>query len=99
MRIRVLVPFLCGFVLLTPPPAVAQNSTGSIRGYVTDTSGAPIQGARIVAASALTSAQRAAISTGRGYYALLGLVPGEYDVTVRYIRTAPQKCTVREVAG
>jgi hypothetical protein len=99
MRIRVLVPFLCGFVLLAPPRAVAQTSTGSIRGYVTDTSGTPIVGARIIAASVLTSAQRAALSTSRGYYALLGLVPGEYVVTVRYIGMAPQKVSVRVLIG
>jgi len=99
MRIRVLVPFLCGFVLLAPPPVVAQTSTGSIRGYVTDSSGTPIEGARIVAASVLTSAQRAAMSTARGYYALLGLVPGEYEVTVRYIGMAPQKVSVRVLIG
>jgi outer membrane receptor for ferrienterochelin and colicin len=99
MRIRVVVPFLCGFVLLAPPRAVAQTSTGSIRGYVTDSSGTPIEGARIIAASVLTSAQRAAISTGRGYYALLGLVPGEYEVTVRYIGMAPQKVSVRVLIG
>ncbi len=29
--------------------AAAQTSTGSIRGYVTDSSGAPLEGARVVA--------------------------------------------------
>jgi len=33
--------------------AAAQTSTGSIRGYVTDSSGAPLEGARVVAVSAL----------------------------------------------
>src|SRR5207249_3336915 len=57
---RVLSVLLLGGVLAvslarnTP----AQTSTGSIRGYVTDSSGTPIAGARVIAVNVSTSAQR-----------------------------------------
>ncbi len=79
--------------------APAQTSTGSIRGYVTDSSGTPIEGARVAAVSVLTGAQRDVETQAKGFYALLGLVPGEYDVTVRQIGMAPQKVRVRVQVG
>src|SRR6185312_9839611 len=79
--------------------APAQTSTGSIRGYVTDSSGTPILGARVTAVSTQTSAQREAISQSNGFYAILGLVPAEYEVTARQIGMAPQKLRVRVLIG
>src|SRR6266566_3945827 len=79
--------------------ASAQTSTGSIRGYVTDSSGTPIAGARVVAVNPLTSTQREATTQSNGFYAMLGLVPAEYDVTARQIGMAPQKVHVRVLIG
>jgi len=58
---------------------------------VTDSSGAPLEGARVVAVSALNGAQREVTTQARGFYAMLGLTPGEYDVTARQIGMAPRK--------
>src|SRR5713226_4596701 len=79
--------------------ASAQTSTGSIRGYVTDSGGTPIAGARVVAVNAQTSSQREATTQSNGFYAMLGLVPAEYDVTARQIGMAPQKLRVRVLIG
>src|SRR3989441_10171655 len=79
--------------------ASAQTSTGSIRGYVTDSSGTPIAGARVVAVNPLTSTQREVTTQSNGFYAMLGLVPAEYDVTARQIGMAPQKVHVRVLIG
>src|SRR2546427_12489074 len=79
--------------------AAAQTSTGSIRGYVTDSSGTPLEGARVVAVSALNGTQREVTTQARGFYAILGLTPGEYDVTARQIGMAPQKIHVRVLIG
>src|SRR6266487_6407811 len=38
-------------VVIAAPAAVAQTSTGSIRGYVTDSGGTPLVGARVIAVS------------------------------------------------
>src|SRR5436190_7036518 len=75
--------------------ASAQTSTGSIRGYVTDSSGTPVAGARVIAVNASTSAQREVPTQGNGFYTIVGLVPAEYDVTARQIGMAAQKAHVR----
>src|SRR5438128_9897702 len=79
--------------------ASAQTSTGSMRGYVTDSSGTPVAGARVVAVNPLTSTQREVTTQGNGFYAILGLVPAEYDVAARQIGMAPQKVHVRVLIG
>src|SRR6266700_6030074 len=86
-------------VVLAVPAALSQTSTGSIRGYVTDSSGRPIAGARVVAVNPLTSTQREVTSESNGFYAMLGLVPAEYDVTARQIGMAPQRVRVRVLIG
>src|SRR5947199_9018057 len=87
------------FVVTATPAALSQTSTGSIRGYVTDSGGTPIAGARVVAVNPLTSAQREVATQSNGFYALLGLVPAEYDVTARQIGMAPHKLKVRVLIG
>src|SRR5207249_4223649 len=83
----------------TASTAASQTSTGSIRGYVTDSSGASIEGAHVVAVSVLNGAQRDVATQARGFYAILGLTPGEYDVTARQIGMVPQKIHVRVLIG
>jgi outer membrane receptor protein involved in Fe transport len=98
---RVLFVLLLGGVLAgsLARNASAQTSTGSIRGYVTDSGGTPIAGARVTAVNTQTSAQREATTQSNGFYALLGLVPAEYEVTARQIGMAPQKLRVRVLIG
>src|SRR3989454_6251119 len=86
---------IAGVTALLTRTAAAQTSTGSIRGYVTDSSGAPLEGARVIAVNLQTSAQREATTQARGFYAMLGLVPAEYEVTARQVGMAPQKIRVR----
>src|SRR2546422_4291604 len=86
-------------VVIAAPAAASQTSTGSIRGYVTGSGGTPIGGARVVAVSALTGAQREIATQSNGFYAMLGLVPAEYDVTARQIGMAPQRIHVRVLIG
>jgi hypothetical protein len=86
-------------VVIAAPAALSQTSTGSIRGYVTDSSGAPLEGARVVVLSALNGTQREVTTQARGFFAILGLTPGEYDVTARQIGMAPQKIHVRVLIG
>src|SRR5437016_3537320 len=88
-----------GVTALVARAAPAQTSTGSIRGYVTDSSGAPLEGARVIAVNVQTGAQREVVTQASGCYAVLGLVPAEYDVTARHIGMAPQKVHVRVLIG
>src|SRR6058998_557726 len=88
-----------GVMALVARAAPAQTSTGSIRGYVRDSSGAPLEGARVIAVNVQTAAQREVVTQASGFYAVLGLVPAEYDVTARHIGMAPQKAHVRVLLG
>ena len=94
---RVFFVLLLGGVLAVSlaRTASAQTSTGSIRGYVTDSSGTPVGGARVIAVNASTSAPREVATQSNGFYTIVGLVPGEYDVTARQIGMAAQKAHVR----
>src|SRR5438128_5897693 len=88
-----------GVTALVARAAPAQTSTGSIRGYVRDSSGAPLAGARVIAVNVQTAAQREVVAQASGFYALLGLVPAEYEVAARHIGMAPQKLRVRVLIG
>ncbi len=81
--------------VIAASPAWSQTSTGSIRGYVRDASSAPVAGARVIAVNGATSAQREVTTQSNGFYTIVGLVPGEYDVTARQIGMASQKAHVR----
>src|SRR3990172_493523 len=60
--------------------AVAQD--GSLRGYLTDDTGAALPGVTVTAASdVLIGGTRTAVTDGTGYYRLINLPPGEYSVT------------------
>ena len=70
--------------------ANAQTSTGSVRGFVTTgTQGEPATGATVVAVNLASGLQRTSLANDRGYYILLGLVAGDYDITVRRIGLQP----------
>lgn len=82
------------FVCFVSGSLVAQTSTGTIRGTVSGAGGAPIESAQILARNVSSGAQRTAQSNDNGAYALAGLVPGTYVVSVRRIGSAPQTRTV-----
>lgn len=81
---------LLGMLAFAASNVVAQNTTGMIRGTVTGQGGTPIGSAQIIARNVNSGAVRNALSNDAGGYALVGLVPGTYDVTVRRIGNAPQ---------
>ena len=81
---------LLGMLAFAAASLVAQTTTGTIRGTVTGQGGAPIGSAQISARNVNSGAVRNALSNDAGGYALVGLVPGTYDVTVRRIGNAPQ---------
>ena len=78
-----LVPVLAGSVL-------AQNSTGSINGLVTDSTGRPVAGAEVLARNISSAAERQTTSRSTGAYNLPGLLPAVYDITVRSVGMGAQ---------
>jgi hypothetical protein len=78
---------LAGLMLMTffAGPLQAQNITGTVRGTVTDSSGAPIAGAEIIARNTATGVQRSTMTRDNGSYVLPGMVPATYDLTARRV--------------
>jgi hypothetical protein len=72
-----------GFVLLIAV-AIAQGQAGrgSIGGLVSDSTGAIIPGAKVIAQNAATGAKSTTVSTAAGLYNFVSLAPGKYSVTV-----------------
>src|SRR5687767_11284184 len=64
------------------PPAMAQATTGSIRGVVTDASGAVIAGADVTARNADTGVETKTTSNDEGIYNFPRLSPGKYVLIV-----------------
>ena len=69
--------FVC---LLLPLPLLAQSSTGSISGTITDDSGGALPGVTIVATNVATGTSRTAVSNSAGAYQLALLPPATYSV-------------------
>ena len=79
--------------------ALAQTTTGSVRGYVRDENGNPIAGAQIAARSTDMGVVRGATSTAEGFYNLAGLRPGIYEMSTRRIGFTAQSRTVTVQIG
>jgi len=101
MTIRVVIGGCAVFLAATLSYGglAAQTSTGSIRGTVADSAGAPLGGAEVVARNVSTGVQRSAATSQRGFYSLGGLTPATYELTVRRIGHAPVGRSVQLQVG
>ena len=67
----------------TTAPLIGQiGGAGSIQGVVTDASGGVVPGATVVATNVGTQVKATRDTTGAGYYVILPVPAGQYDVTV-----------------
>jgi hypothetical protein len=64
-------------------PSASASVTGSISGIVTDKSDAVIAGAEVTAHSSETGMERTALTDQKGFYSLLALPVGTYNIIVR----------------
>ena len=62
--------------------AQAQSDAADLQGYVRDPQGAVVQNAKVTARNPATNFSRTVNTNGEGYYQILNLPPGEYEVTV-----------------
>jgi hypothetical protein len=75
---------LC-FVTITATSAAfaqAQSNAADLQGYVRDTQGAVVVGASVTARNPATNFSRTANTNDEGYYQIVNLPPGEYEVSV-----------------
>jgi hypothetical protein len=93
------IGFLAFFVSLfmcvcTSINVFAQSDNAQVSGFVKDSSGAVIPGARVVVKSQTKSVERTAITNEQGYYVISNLPPDTYSVTVE--RTGFKRYTVAD---
>ena len=89
------VAFLC---LLTSVPAAAQVSTSTIQGTVSDATGV-LPGATVTAREVSSGFTQETVSGSDGAFALAGLRPGHYEITVAVSQYKPQAKTVEILVG
>ena len=83
IRFRGFVFALCvgAGLILAASKMVAQMTTGTILGTVTDPSGGVIPGAKVTITNRGTGIVSNAVTDGSGNYVMLDLIPGTYDVS------------------
>ncbi|MGQ0641127.1 MAG: TonB-dependent receptor domain-containing protein [Gemmatimonadaceae bacterium] len=74
--------------------AMAQTTTGSVRGYVRNESGAAIADAQVAVRNPAMGLTRGAITNASGFYNVAGLRPAEYELTIRRLGFSAQSRTV-----
>jgi hypothetical protein len=97
MNRRVSSAFLCLWILCIfgISKGLGQERKGTITGRVTDANHAVLQGAQVtVQPNRATTA-----SDGRGQFALYGVIPGHYTVTISAVGFAPFSQEVDVAAG
>ena len=80
-------------LLLLALPAAAQT-TSTIEGTVTDTSGAVVPGAEVTARGVSIAAERSTTTDAKGVYRLSALPAGTYTVTVAFTGLATRSVTL-----
>jgi len=73
----------CLFSVALPANAAAQGGDGSLRGIVTDESGAAMPGVTVTATSPQAIAPAVAVTDASGEYRLTNLAPGSYTFNVK----------------
>jgi len=79
IRRRLILSF--ALVLLTAAAAAAQTGAGSLRGYVTDEQGGALPGVTVSARGEALIQPVSSITDAEGYYRLINLPPGTYEVS------------------
>ena len=89
----------CLTLLAFPLTLSAQTTTGTVRGYVKDQNGTAVADAEVQARQAETGVVRSAVSHSDGSYIIPGLVPANYDLSVRKIGFSPQRRAITAQIG
>ncbi|HEY5839843.1 MAG TPA: carboxypeptidase-like regulatory domain-containing protein, partial [Pyrinomonadaceae bacterium] len=80
--IRILLVGLSIISCVSLAMAQSQSNAADLQGYVRDPNGAVVVGATITARNPATNFSRSTASNDEGYYQLVSLPPGDYEVSV-----------------
>lgn len=87
------------FMLAGSSELTAQNTTGVIRGRVVNDAGEPVSGAQVRIVNPETGAQRSTLTLDNGAYALVGVQPATYELSVEMIGYRADPQSVRVLIG
>ena len=82
LRLRVLIACLAACAGTLTTPLQAQNFYGSIVGTVTDSTGAPMEGAAVTVTNTGTGVKQSAQTSAAGEYRIVNLTPGTYKLDI-----------------
>src|SRR6185437_378487 len=96
---RALALFALGASILAPAVARAQSTTdGAVGGTVYDAAGAVVPGASVVVRNVQTNAEATTITDSSGFFRVVQLRPGGYDITITAAGFSPFKAQDTVVA-
>jgi len=98
MRSRLAWMFAIAALLVAPPTALAQRTTGDIRGVVTDESGAVLPGVTVTLRGSAVQGTPTAVTNESGVYRFPNLAPGTYEITAELASFATKTQTGIAVA-
>ncbi|MGH9857752.1 MAG: carboxypeptidase-like regulatory domain-containing protein, partial [Acidobacteriota bacterium] len=87
---RLISVFIVVCLCFASTAVFAQRTGGSVQGFITDDSGAPVPGATITAVQTATGITRTATSDSSGFYRINELPVGPYEFTVALSGLATQ---------
>jgi hypothetical protein len=87
------------FVFHLPADVVAQTTTGTVRGRVTNETGQAVSAATVTARNVERGVERSTLTNAEGVYVLAGVQPGSYEMTVETLGYSAQPRTVRVLIG
>ncbi len=96
--LTIIVAFVVSLTAPFARPALAQSTTSSIQGTISDDTGI-LPGASITARDLNSGFTYEATSDGSGNYTLSGLRPGTYDITVKLDKYKPEAKRVELLVG
>src|SRR6266550_5185942 len=80
--LRITVVFLATLLCANIAMGQAQSDAADLRGFVRDQQGAVVSNATVTARNAANNSSRTSTTNDQGFYQILNLTPGNYDVTV-----------------
>lgn len=81
--------WLAAALLLFALPVAAQTTTGTIRGTIRSTAGAPVPDAELKLRNVASGFERSGMSRADGSYSISGLPAASYEVIIRKVGFAP----------
>ncbi|HYS21637.1 MAG TPA: TonB-dependent receptor [Gemmatimonadales bacterium] len=82
-------------MLVGPPPAAAQQTTGKVEGTVSDQAGVPIANAQVF----IVGTSFGAVTNDKGYYFINNVPVGTYTLRAQFIGYQPTELTNARVLG